>query len=59
MPIEYSISKSALIIMTKYFREWSKYKNKKIEFFSISPAGIESDQSVKFKKTILNFIKKR
>lgn len=59
MPIEYSISKSALIIMTKYFREWSKYKNKRIEFFSISPAGIESDQSVKFKKNYLKFYKKK
>ena len=33
MPIEYSISKSSLIIMNKYFAEWSRYKKKKILFF--------------------------
>lgn len=48
MPIEYSISKSGLNIMNKYFAEWSKFKKKKIFFFSISPAGISADQPRKF-----------
>ena len=49
MPIEYSIVKSSLIIMSKYFDKWSKFKNKKIEFYSVNPAGVESDQTKKFK----------
>ncbi|RPG62867.1 MAG: SDR family oxidoreductase [Flavobacteriaceae bacterium TMED238] len=57
MPIEYSIVKSGLIAMTKYFEKWSKFKNKKIDFFSISPAGIESNQSKKFKTNYKKFYK--
>ena len=36
-------------IMSKYFDKWSKFKNKKIEFYSVNPAGVESDQTKKFK----------
>lgn len=50
MPIEYSIAKSSLNIMSKYFDKWSSYKSKKIDYICISPAGIESNQSNKFKK---------
>lgn len=49
MPIEYSIVKSSLIIMSKYFDKWSKFKNKKINFYSVNPAGVESNQTKKFK----------
>lgn len=59
MPIEYAISKSALIMMTKYFNEWSKYNNKKINFFSISAAGIENNESKKFKANYNKFYKKK
>ncbi len=49
MPIEYSIVKSGLIIMSKYFDKWSKFKNKKINFYCVNPAGVESDQTKRFK----------
>ena len=59
MPIEYSIVKSSLIIMSKYFDKWSKFKNKKIEFYSVNPAGVESDQTKKLSQIIKNFIKQK
>lgn len=59
MPIEYAISKSAIIMMTRYFNKWSKYKKKNISFCSICPAGIESNQSAKFKKNYKKFYKKK
>ena len=31
--------------MSKYFDKWSKFKNKKINFYSVNPAGVESDQT--------------
>ena len=49
MPIEYSIVKSSLIIMSKYFDKWSKFKNKKTRFYCVNPAGVESSQPKKFK----------
>ncbi len=50
MPIEYSIVKSSLIMMSNYFAKWSNFKKKNIIFFTISPAGILSNQSLKFKR---------
>jgi len=44
-PIYYSASKSSLIILSKYFSEWSKFKKLKINFTTISPAGVRNNQS--------------
>ena len=44
-PIHYSASKSSLIILSKYFSEWSKFKKLKINFTTISPAGVRNNQS--------------
>ncbi len=47
-PIEYSLSKASLIMMTKYFASWSKFNNKKVHFNTISPAGIKDKQQKQF-----------
>jgi NAD(P)-dependent dehydrogenase (short-subunit alcohol dehydrogenase family) len=44
-PIEYSISKAGVIIMTKFFSNWAKFKKKKIYINSISPAGVVSENT--------------
>ena len=41
-PIEYSICKASIDIMSKYFSDFSKYNKKKIFVSTISPAGILS-----------------
>ena len=48
-PIEYSLSKASLNMMSKYFATWSKFNKKKVYFNTISPAGIEDNQEKKFK----------
>jgi NAD(P)-dependent dehydrogenase (short-subunit alcohol dehydrogenase family) len=53
-PIEYSLSKASLTMMTKYFANWSKFNNKKVYFNTISPAGIEDNQENQF---IINYEK--
>ena len=53
-PIEYSLSKASLTMMTKYFAKWSKYNNKKVYFNTISPAGIQDNQENQF---IINYEK--
>ena len=47
-PIEYSLSKASLTMMTKYFASWSKFNNKKVFFNTISPAGIKNKQEKQF-----------
>ena len=53
-PIEYSLSKASLTMMTKYFAGWSKFNNKKVHFNTISPAGIKHKQEKQF---IINYKK--
>lgn len=48
-PIEYSLSKASLNMMSKYFAKWSKFNKKKVYFNTVSPAGIEGNQEKKFK----------
>ena len=51
-PIEYSLSKASLTMMTKYFAQWSRFNNKKVLFNTISPAGIKNKQEKQF---IINY----
>lgn len=47
-PIEYSLSKASLTMMSKYFAKWSKFNKKKVYFNTISPAGIANNQENQF-----------
>tara|TARA_B110000037_G_scaffold81600_1_gene97213 strand:+ start:25586 stop:26293 length:708 start_codon:yes stop_codon:yes gene_type:complete len=53
-PIEYSLSKASLTMMTEYFANWSKFNNKRVYFNTISPAGIANNQEKQF---IINYEK--
>jgi len=44
-PIEYSISKAGVIIMTRFFANWAEFKKKKIYINAISPAGVNSNKT--------------
>tara|TARA_B100000674_G_C37797304_1_gene894660 strand:- start:338 stop:1051 length:714 start_codon:yes stop_codon:yes gene_type:complete len=56
-PIEYSIAKAGLLIMSKYFDNWSKFKKTNINYICVSPAGIEGYVSEKFKRNYLRLYK--
>lgn len=55
-PIEYSISKAGVIIMTKFFSNWAEFKKKKIYINSVSPAGILSENiSLSFRNNYIKY----
>lgn len=57
-PAYYSASKSSLIILSKYFAAWAKFKKLKINFTSISPAGVRNDQSDLFQSNYKKIYKR-
>ena len=57
-PIAYSASKASISIISKYFSKWSKHQKVNIKYTCVHPAGIESNQSSRFKSNYRKIYKK-